>query len=376
MSPRAIEDLFGLFIATYSVDEMNAVWQSQSQRFRDFWNRRIMTPSSDEVNDSEIDEIVRILDRTGKGNTAASEVVARTMIPQGAWRRIFKQMRDEPLLAATLSEVFGRSDLDGLTAAIDEVYRINQGRKNNLTGQSGHAVAALLAAYDPFKNLSMISLNHRRRVIECFAVAGDPDFDRDSVGKKLALSNVAILDGFATLGVVNQNSRTLSRFLYSPSVASLWKRDDPEPPPEPPTPEPDDISLFHIEKQLEDFLIANWDKTEPGQHDGELVSQQYRTGIGVIDILARDKATKQLVVIELKRNQTSDDTIGQLTRYMGWLEEHQPTGKPTKGIIIAAQYDQRLNYAPKKVRDVEVYLYRGDFKLKEFKGAWQVSSIF
>jgi len=48
-------------------------------------------------------------------------------------------------------------------------------------------------------------------------------------------------------------------------------------------------------------------------------------------------------------------------------EKHKTGGEPTKGIIIAAQYDQRLYYALKKLKDVEVYLYKVDFKLQEFK---------
>ena len=52
---------------------------------------------------------------------------------------------------------------------------------------------------------------------------------------------------------------------------------------------------------------------------------------------------------------------------MGWLEEHKTVGKPTKGIIIAAQYDERLYYALKKLKDIEVYLYKVDFKLTEFR---------
>ena len=73
------------------------------------------------------------------------------------------------------------------------------------------------------------------------------------------------------------------------------------------------------------------------------------------------------MVIELKKNQTSDDTIGQLTRYMGWLECNKSNGKTTKGIIIAGQYDERLFYAAKKLKEVEVYLYQVDFRLTEFK---------
>lgn len=52
---------------------------------------------------------------------------------------------------------------------------------------------------------------------------------------------------------------------------------------------------------------------------------------------------------------------------MGRLEENKTGGKATKGIIIAAQYDRRLYYALKKIADAEVYLYRVDFKLEEFK---------
>lgn len=131
--------------------------------------------------------------------------------------------------------------------------------------------------------------------------------------------------------------------------------------------------LFYIEKQLEDFIIHNWDKTDLGKRfdliieEGELVSQQYRTDIGPIDILAKDKKTKNFVVIELKKNQTSDDTVGQLTRYMGWIMRNK-NDKNVKGIIIAAEFDKKLEYAISVVPNIEVFLYQVDFKLSEFKG--------
>lgn len=99
-----------------------------------------------------------------------------------------------------------------------------------------------------------------------------------------------------------------------------------------------------------------------------MVSQQCRTDIGAIDILARDKSSKGYVVIELKKNQTSDDTIGQLTRYMGWIREKKKDNN-VKGIIIAGQYDKKLEFALKMVPNTEVFLYEVTFKLNEFKGA-------
>ena len=130
--------------------------------------------------------------------------------------------------------------------------------------------------------------------------------------------------------------------------------------------------LFYMEKQLEDFIISNWNETELGKkydliyEEGTLISQQFRTDIGIIDILAKDKKTNSYVVIELKKNQTSDDTVGQAMRYMGWIEEKK-NDPNVKGIIIAAQFDQKLHYAMKRAKDIEVFLYQVDFTLKGHK---------
>jgi len=130
--------------------------------------------------------------------------------------------------------------------------------------------------------------------------------------------------------------------------------------------------IFYMEKQLEDFIIQNWANTDLGKkydliiEEGVNVSQQYKTDIGPIDILAKDKVNGSHVVIELKKNQTSDDTIGQIARYMGWVQEEM-NDQDVKGIIIAKEYDKKLNYALKRVSDIEVYIYEVDFRLKEFK---------
>lgn len=131
--------------------------------------------------------------------------------------------------------------------------------------------------------------------------------------------------------------------------------------------------IFYLEKQLEDFLISNWANTDLGKkydlivEEGELLSQQYRTDIGPIDILVRDKRTGSYVVIELKKGQTSDDTVGQIARYMGWVQD-KLNDPNVKGIIIAHGYDRKLEYALKLINRVEVYVYELDFRLKEFSG--------
>ena len=130
--------------------------------------------------------------------------------------------------------------------------------------------------------------------------------------------------------------------------------------------------LFYMERQLEDFIIHNWEETELGRkydliyEEGELKSRQFNTEIGRIDILAKDKFdNNSYVVIELKRNQTSDETIGQITRYMVWVKNNIPNSK-VKGIIIAGKYDGSVRYAIDIVPDIDVFLYQVDFKLNEY----------
>lgn len=130
---------------------------------------------------------------------------------------------------------------------------------------------------------------------------------------------------------------------------------------------------FIIEKYLEDFLIGNWENTELGKkydlifENNELVSQQYKTEIGIIDILVKEKATGHYVVIELKRNQTSDTTVGQIMRYIGWVKSKLSQGMPVKGIIIGYSNDEKLNYAISCVENIEVFLYRINFTLTKPK---------
>jgi RecB family endonuclease NucS len=81
--------------------------------------------------------------------------------------------------------------------------------------------------------------------------------------------------------------------------------------------------------------------------------------------LAKDKINGNYVVIELKKNQTSDDTVGQILRYMGWVSEKKGD-KAVKGIIVAGKYDEKLYYAQQMMKDIDVFLYEVNFSLKGY----------
>lgn len=135
----------------------------------------------------------------------------------------------------------------------------------------------------------------------------------------------------------------------------------------------EDPLVFALEKQLEDFLAQNWKKTELGKHydiyemDGELVGQQYPTDTGPIDILAISKDKKALLVVELKKGRVSDNVVGQIQRYMGYVkEELAEVNQTVKGVIIALEDDLRIKRALSVTNNIEFYRYQVSFKL--FKG--------
>lgn len=132
----------------------------------------------------------------------------------------------------------------------------------------------------------------------------------------------------------------------------------------------EDPSEFALEKHLEDFLVKNWQNTDLGkkydvyQEEGEIVGQQYPSDTGPIDILAISKDKKELLVVELKKGRASDNVVGQIQRYMGFvLEELAEEGQTVKGVIIALENDKRIKRALAVAANIEFYQYQVSFKL-------------
>jgi len=129
-------------------------------------------------------------------------------------------------------------------------------------------------------------------------------------------------------------------------------------------------SVFALEKHLEDFLVQNWNQTELGgqydiyQEDGVILGQQYPSDTGPIDILAVSKDKKTLLVVELKKGRASDNVVGQIQRYMGFVkDELSEANQEVKGIIIALEDDLRIKRALSVTNKIEFYRYKVSFKL-------------
>lgn len=92
MEKQQIQQLFNNFLINYDAEAKDVIWQEQSAKFRNFWQGKILKDPNEELNDVDIDDIIRILDRNGRGNTRESEAIAQAMIAQGAYRRMFNEM--------------------------------------------------------------------------------------------------------------------------------------------------------------------------------------------------------------------------------------------------------------------------------------------
>jgi len=130
---------------------------------------------------------------------------------------------------------------------------------------------------------------------------------------------------------------------------------------------------FVLEKYLQDFIVSNWlnlsvfsdlDIYKDEENEGE----QYQTEIGRIDILAIDRKSKDFVVIELKKGRPSDQVVGQILRYMGWVKKNLCTnGQSVRGLIICKDKDERLSYSLEMVQSLNIRAkyYKVAFDLRD-----------
>ena len=372
MDKETIQRLFSEYLNTYDEAQHRQVWFEYSKIFQEFWKSKIMAYGKIPIPEADYDQIIKMIDAKARGfNSKTDEAIAIVGLRQGTWYRIFNDLKEKESIRTTLDKIFKSDDELELIALIDRLQKENADNKNGLTGKSANALDALLFINKPDNFISCVSLSHRIQIMESFGFDLAKDFS--SYGEQVIGSNQRIIDGFREKFGIGAWPRTISTFLYAVSqIKSSWYKAEIVPgetvlPSE--EQDTENESEFVLEKHLEDFLVGNWESTELGKNyelfeDEGGTSQQYPTeGRDRIDILVKDKKDGSFVVIELKKGQTNDDTVGQLARYMGWVKKHKANGKKVNGIIIARSNDPRLRNALEVVPNTKLLLYRVNFSL-------------
>jgi hypothetical protein len=128
-------------------------------------------------------------------------------------------------------------------------------------------------------------------------------------------------------------------------------------------PRADDVrsdSEFAYEHDLRDYLAKNLHLIEPGLrlYTEEGVSGiEFPVGGRFVDILAVD-SRGAYVVIELKVSRGYDRVVGQLLRYMTWIEQHHADpGQEVHGVIVAKDVSEDLRLACAHINAVRLFEY-------------------
>ncbi|MGA2002504.1 MAG: endonuclease NucS domain-containing protein [Terriglobales bacterium] len=130
-----------------------------------------------------------------------------------------------------------------------------------------------------------------------------------------------------------------------------------------------DQNAFALGKYLEDFIVCNFAAIFKGnlriyEDENGSDGQQYQTDIGPIDILAVEAGSRSFVVIELKKGRPSDQVVGQILRYMGWVKKNLcREGQEVKGLVICREPDPKLSYAIEMTNNINVRYYKVSFTL-------------
>lgn len=125
---------------------------------------------------------------------------------------------------------------------------------------------------------------------------------------------------------------------------------------------------FAYENDLKNYLSKNLNVIDNSLSlyvDGDITGIEFPVGGKFIDILAVDKQNN-LVIIELKVSKGYDKVIGQILRYIAWIEKNLASSKQrVRGIIIASHISEDLKLATSKIKDVTLYEYELSLKLKK-----------
>jgi len=99
-----------------------------------------------------------------------------------------------------------------------------------------------------------------------------------------------------------------------------------------------------LESEVEEYYCLHIDKIDKNLSIiKNPYGRQYSTPIGIMDLLCIDNSTGEYVVIEFKRGATSDETVGQILRYMGWAYINLSTKstRGVKGVIVHGMTSNR-----------------------------------
>jgi MoxR-like ATPase len=256
---QSMNDLVDRFKASFNTKSRSNYWRIAGDAFRLFWKDKIFNENITSFEGKELDDldpIIRLLDSRGKRTYEYSDEeekdelrqrllnsgiqyglkyeiedrrnrliitnahgAANALIPQNKWYSIFYDLKAERELRDKLHEIFETSN--DRVNLIDELKTINDKHDNFLTKPAANAVNCILCVYDFEHFVQVVSLNHRKQIIQHFEL-GDIN-EQESYGTQIIETNRLLLR-FNDKYRSDLSALELSYFFYRDYVRNLWTK--------------------------------------------------------------------------------------------------------------------------------------------------------
>jgi len=324
----------------YSTIENQAMLENGQNAFRSFWTTKILDKSVNDLDELyDMDPMIRLFDNAGKRRyeyktreerdslrsrlvqggkqyglnysvrdegpekglvVSKSFSVARCMMTQPDWHRILRDLKKHNELGEQVDRIFNETNVTRKISLVDELKQLNTSHRNLLASPGAVAINVMLFCNDPSRYHSVVSLPHRKMIIEAFGL-GDYS-DEWSYGEQVIKSN-ELLKKFNEKYSTALDPRRLSCFFYWERVQPLW---DVKKPPL----STDREATKHTEIQYRliklgkafgcDVWVASGDKGK--SFEGERFSDLSLNRLPSFGAKETDKTTERIDVIWLQEN--------------------------------------------------------------------------
>lgn len=222
MDKEKILKLFKEFKKTYNEKKSKEIWEKQSAKVRKFWKKYILNEKNKLVN-SLLDPILIIFDNKarGAGPQSGIESVGFPYIFQDMWYEIFRDIKTNRKLRNLFTKLFDCKKDKKEIEILNEIYKTNT-KKNGLTGYNANAINDLMFVFNPERNTSILSLQHRYDIIDFFSIGNSEQIDNLTYGERIILTRNKIIEVKDVIKAEIDN-RGWSRFFYWKPMKELWQ---------------------------------------------------------------------------------------------------------------------------------------------------------
>ncbi len=245
MEKGKILKLLEEFTEQYNENKSKETWKRQNAKVKDFWERYILDEKK-KLTKSILDPILIIFDSKAKGAGSDSgvESVGFPYIYQDMWYEIFDDIKANQRLKNLLSKLFDCEKDKEEIEFLNEVCKANT-KRNGLTGYNANAINDFMFVFNPERNISILSLQHRYQIIDYLGIDKSEKIDNLPYGERIVLSRNKIIEAKNLIGAKIDN-RGWSKFFYWRPMKELWVKEKPVEPPETKTPKSPHDKLINL----------------------------------------------------------------------------------------------------------------------------------